>query len=190
MASEIAEAEPVWGPIALPLFVATMLFLLLNVFIVMARFAFHEAKATIAAENQSAKLSILRFVYFKLLHWINRKRNKNYDSIGREASQFNAFESELFYHSMIFYTCKPIQHWTLLVLYVLPYNAGERDIEEILEDVLDATYAIDERVERFVGQQRIASGRENKRLQRVAVAGRYSSPVRPTNAIIVVEWNS
>ena len=90
----LAEAEPVWGPLLLALFVVMMLFVLLNVFITMVLFAYHEAKDAIAEENMRGELHVAVFYYYKLLQWLNRMRNINYETMGSEASQFNIVESE------------------------------------------------------------------------------------------------
>ena len=63
-------------------------------------------------------------------------------------------------------------------------RAGERDIEQILEDFIDATYAIDEGAERLVGTKRISKGRELK-LQKSG--GRVISIAKPTSAIIIAQ---
>lgn len=92
--SGVTESEPSWGPVLLMIFVATMLFCLLNIFLAMALHAYREAKAALACEEQNYKLSVSDFVYYKLLrHWLNCLRQVNFDSIGNEASQYNVFES-------------------------------------------------------------------------------------------------
>lgn len=93
--SGVAEAEPVWGSLLLTLFVAIMRFVLVNVFVVLAVYAFHEAKAVVADEEKRAELNVSSFVDFKLLHWLSRLRKENYETMGHEASQFNAFVSTL-----------------------------------------------------------------------------------------------
>ena len=88
----VKEAEPVWGPLLLALFVVTMLFVLLNVFIGMVLFAYHEAKDAVADENFRGELQVAAFYYYKLLHVLNRIRKVNYETMGHEASQFNTLE--------------------------------------------------------------------------------------------------
>ena len=95
--SGVTESEPVWGPVLLMLFVAVNLFLLLNVVIVMMFFAYHDSKAAIANKAHSSELDIISILFYKLLHWMNRLRNVNYDTMGNEASQFTSFESKMLF---------------------------------------------------------------------------------------------
>lgn len=92
----LADAEPVWGPFLLALFVIAMLFVLLNVIITMVLFAYHEAKDAIASEDLRGEVHVAIYYYYKLLHWLNLMRKVNYDTMGSEASQFNILEGELF----------------------------------------------------------------------------------------------
>lgn len=92
-ASDVTAAEPVWGSVFLSLFLVAMLFCMLNVFIVMALYAYQDAKAAVSIEDISNQLTISRFVYYKLQHWLNRIRQLNYDTMGSEANQYNALES-------------------------------------------------------------------------------------------------
>ena len=62
-------------------------------------------------------------------------------------------------------------------------HAGERDIKQILDDLLDASYAIDEEAERLVGTQCISKGRELKLMMREGKA----SMAKPISAIIIVQ---
>lgn len=91
----VAAAEPLWGPFLLALFVAAMLFLLLNAFIVIVLSAYHEAKDAIDEETHSGNVSLINYAYYKLTQWLNRVRKVNYDTMGKEAVQFNLRESEL-----------------------------------------------------------------------------------------------
>lgn len=64
-------------------------------------------------------------------------------------------------------------------------HAGERDIEQILEDLLDASYAIDEGVERFLGTKSISKG---PKLKQLMTRGGKANIAKPISAIIIAQW--
>lgn len=88
--SGLAAAEPIWGSILLTLFVAIMRFVLVNVLVVLAVYAYRDARAAVADEEKRAEINVSGFIYYKLLQWLSRFRH---ETMGHESNQFNAIES-------------------------------------------------------------------------------------------------